>query len=375
MGAAIALGVRLLAHDPRRLVAISISIALGVIVMFAEIGLLQGILDAQSMVATLARGDLLEMNWARVDLHRWDKIPRFELAQIGAVPGVAKVTPVYEDHLGFEDPDDNRVRRIIVYAFSPNDFPLAIGDRDQIAADLRSTDGFVFDTRSRQIFGKIARGQSINIDKWPLTVSGFAKMGPDIVNDGAIFMSEGEWRARRPGSDPIMGVVRLAPGASLEATRQRIIAQTPGDVAVLTPTEARQREDAATLKAAPIGLLFGLGALAGMVIGAVNGYQVLYTQVNDQLSQYATLKAMGFSELFLGGAVIAQAITISVVGFAIGLPTSMLADAYVGSLTRLPIEVHLGTAVLVLAATLISSLAAGRLAMRRVDDADPASLY
>jgi len=375
MGAAIALGVRLLAHDPRRLFLISSSIALGVVVMFVQLGLLGGILDSQAGVARIARGDLLVMNIARVDLHRWDKVPRFELAQIAAVPGVAAVMPVYEDHVGFADPDDNRIRRIIVFAFSPSDFPLAIGDRQAIADHLRSMNGFVFDASSRPIYGRIGRGMNIDIDKWPLTVSGFAKMGPDIVNDGAIFMSEGEWLARRPSSDPIMGVVRLAPGAAVETVRRLILAQTPADIAVLTPAEASQRESAATLRAAPIGLLFGLGALAGMVIGAVNGYQVLYTQVSDQLSQYATLKAIGFSEAFLGGAVISQAVLLSSVGFVVGLPASMLADLYVSSLTRLPIEVHITTAALVLLATLASCLLAGRLAMRRVDDADPASLY
>jgi len=30
---------------------------------------------------------------------------------------VARVTPVYEDHVGMQDPDDKRVRRIILYAF------------------------------------------------------------------------------------------------------------------------------------------------------------------------------------------------------------------------------------------------------------------
>jgi len=35
----------------------------------------------------------------------------------------------------------------------------------------------------------------------------------------------------------------------------------------------------ATLKAAPIGILFGVGVLAGFVIGTVNAYQVLYAVI------------------------------------------------------------------------------------------------
>jgi ABC-type lipoprotein release transport system permease subunit len=111
MGAAIKLGVGLLAHDKRRLLAMSASIAVGVVIMFVELGLLQGILDSQALVARRVRGDFMVMNKARVDLHRWDQIRRYELAQIAAIPGVAAVTPVYEGHVGFTDPDDNRVWR------------------------------------------------------------------------------------------------------------------------------------------------------------------------------------------------------------------------------------------------------------------------
>ena len=111
------LGLRLLIHDKRRLFAMSASISVGVGIMFSQLGLLEGVLDAQAIVARFVRGDLLVMNQARVDLQHWDTINRYELPQIAAAPGVAKVTPVYEDHVGLTDPDDKHIRRIIVYAF------------------------------------------------------------------------------------------------------------------------------------------------------------------------------------------------------------------------------------------------------------------
>ncbi len=369
------LGLRLLLHDKRRLLAISASIAVGVVIMFVEFGLLQGILDSQALVARATRGDLMVMNRSRIDLHRWDAINRFELAQIAAVPGVASVIPVYEDHVGLTDPDDKRVRRMIVFAFPPDTLPLAIGDPRQVSAALRASDGFLFDARSRPIFGRIRPGMNVDVDKSPLTVSGLARMGPDIVNDGNIFVSEGAWLTRKPDTKPIMGVVRIAPGANVEAVRQRIYAQTPPDIVALTPAEARRRESLATLKAAPIGLLFGIGVVAGMVIGAINGYQVLYTEVSDHMAQYATLKAMGFSDHFLHGAILAQAMALSGIGFALGLPAAILIDLYVASLTKLPVQPHLLSGLLVAVATVASCVVAGRLATRRVDVADPASLY
>jgi putative ABC transport system permease protein len=381
MRAEIELGFRLLLHNKLRLLSMSASVAVGVVIVFVELGLLWGILDSQALVATLSRGQYILMNASRADLHHWDKIPRSELSLFSGIPGVARVMPIYEDHVGLTDPDggrttDNkRIRRIIVYAFSPVDMPLAIGDPAAISAKLKMADSFVYDRRSRPIFGHIAPGMDIDIDKAPLQVSGLATMGPDIVNDGNIFMSDGEWLKRRPDAKPIMGVVRLAPGADADEVHQRLLSSAPPDVSVLTPDQVRARENNSTLKTAPIGLLFTLGMIAGLVIGTINCYQVLYTEVSDHLGQYATVKAMGFSDSFLNGVILTQALALSVTGFVTGLLISLFADALVASLTRLPVEVHPISGTLVFLATVASCAFAGWIAVRRVEAADPAALY
>ena len=64
----------------------------------------------------------------------------------------------------------------------------------------------------------------------PLTVLGTVAIGPDIVNDGAIVMSEGDWRARQPDAQPIMGVIRLDPGVDANAMAQTIRAALPAEM-------------------------------------------------------------------------------------------------------------------------------------------------
>lgn len=112
-----------------------------------------------------------------------------------------------------------------------------------------------------------------------------------------------------------------------------------------------------------------------MVIGLINGYQVLYAEVSDHLNQLATLKAIGFADRFLHGAIMVQALALSGTGFLVGVLAALGLDAYVAMLTRLPIHIDLGTGSFVGGATLVFCLLAGRLAVRRVDAADPASLY
>jgi putative ABC transport system permease protein len=369
------LGLQLLGHNRMRLFLAAASIAFGVVVMLVEMGLLTGVLDSQAMIATLVRGDLVVMDAARINLHRWNAIDSIRLSQIAAVPGVARVIPVYEGHVGLKSPDDGRVRRIIVYAVPPEEMPLAIGDSDAVATRLKFTHGFLYDTLSRPIFGHIRPGQEIEIDKYPLRVNGTVAIGPDIVNDGAILMSEGDWQQHEPGARPLMGVIRLAPGTDVETARANILAALPPDITVLTPKETRARENAATLASAPVGILFAIGVLAGLVIGTINCYQLLYNEVSDHLAQYATLKAMGFSENFLRQIILEQSVILALAGFAVGLALAFAADALIGLETRLPVRVTAGSGLLVCLLTVGMCILAGGIAIRRVAVADPAALY
>jgi len=368
-------GLLLLGHNRLRLLLGAAGVAFGVVVMMVEIALLTGVLDSQSRIATLVRGDLVVMNAARSDLHRWNTLAPGRLSQIAAMAGVARVLPVYEGHVGLRSPDDGRVRRIIVYAFPPDGMPLAVGDGDEVARLLKFSHGFLFDRRSRAIFGHIRAGQQIEIDSVPLQVLGTVTIGPDMVNDGAIVMSEGDWRARQQGAEPIMGVIRLETGADANKVAGLIRAALPPDIAVMTPGQLRQREDDATLRAAPIGILFMVGVLAGLVIGAINCYQLMFNEVSDHAPQYATLKAMGFSDKFLRRAILEQALVLAAGGFVMGLCIALVADAVMTMQTGLPVRVGLVAGLFVWLLTMGMCIFAGWMAVRRMAVADPAALY
>jgi putative ABC transport system permease protein len=371
----IGLGLRLLLHNRLRLLIASASVAMGVVIVFVELGLLLGMLNSQSIIANLVRGDLLIMNIARVNLHRWDKIDLVRLQQAAAVPGVARVTPIYEDHVGLRNPADKRVRRIILYAFPPDDVPFKLANPAAISHALKISHGFLYDRLSRPIFGQFGVGDDIQIDTVPLRVGGYVSIGADIVNDGNILMSEGDWLARLPESKPIMGLIHLRPGVSLKSVQQRIIDSLPPDVTVLTPQETAKRESLYTLRTAPVGLLFAVGMLAGLVIGTINCYQVLYNEITDHLRQFATLKAMGFSNHFLRRIILGQALILSVAGFSTGVVFAWLADRYIASQSMLPIGIGVGSGIIVCCFTLVMCMAAGLIAVRRVATADPAALY
>src|SRR5262249_37929726 len=133
-----------------------------------------------------------------------------------------------------------------------------------------------------------------------------------------------------------IGLVRLADGADLSNVRDALRRGLPEDVAVLTRDELADMEKEFWRKSTPIGFIFGLGTALGFLVGVIICYQIPATDVADHLPEYATLKAIGYSDRFLTGVVMREAFWMSVLGFLPGLAVSALLYAFLVEATGLP---------------------------------------
>ena len=113
----------------------------------------------------------------------------------------------------------------------------------------------------------------------------------------------------------------------------------------------------------------------GFATGVVIVYEVLHSDVNDHLAEYATLKAMGYSDRNLLGVVFQEAIILAVLGFIPGFIGSIGIYALLGSLIRIPIAIRPDVALRVFSLTVSMCIAAGAIAMRKLQSADPADVF
>ena len=81
----------------------------------------------------------------------------------------------------------------------------------------------------------------------------------------------------------------------------------------------------------------------GFVVGAIIVYQILFADVSDHLAEYATLKAMGYTNRYLFGVVLQEAIILAVLGFLPGLRDLRLALPRHRDATQLPMELTVPT--------------------------------
>jgi putative ABC transport system permease protein len=147
------------------------------------------------------------------------------------------------------------------------------------------------------------------------------------------------------------------------------------DVLVMTHEEFIEHEKKYWQVNSPIGFLFGFGAVIGFIVGTVIVYQILYSDVSDHLPEYATLKAMGYGDAYLMSILIQESLIMAVLGFIPGFVVALGLYSIATSVTFIPIMMSVNRAVLVLILTIVMCIASGGIAMRKLQEADPADIF
>ncbi|MFM7600148.1 MAG: FtsX-like permease family protein [Pseudanabaena sp.] len=127
-------------------------------------------------------------------------------------------------------------------------------------------------------------------------------------------------------------------------------------------------------KSTAIGFIFSLGTVMGFIVGIVIVYQILYTDVSDHLAEYATLKAMGYGNLYLARVVIQEAFVLSILGFIPGLSISFGLYNLTKNATLLPLYIW-DKAIPVMILTMVMCVISGAISLRKVQSADPAEIF
>ncbi|MGH2899023.1 MAG: ABC transporter permease DevC, partial [Solirubrobacteraceae bacterium] len=306
------------------------------------------------------------------------------LHQARAVPGVASVAPVRTWLGSFENPQNHSVRRIFIIGVRPSDDPIDVPEISRQLAAVKSEDKVLFDERSRPEFGPIGAlvrehgPLRVEINQREVQVVGTFPLGSSFGIDGNVVTSDINFLRLLPIhalGEINIGLVRAAPGVSPDVLRDRIRAAVDRDVLVLTRPEWIAREKAYWGATTPIGYVFTFGTIVGLFVGAIIVYQILFADVSDHLPEYATLKAMGYTNLYVSSVVVQQAVILAVCGFVPGLAISAWLYGVAGAATRLPMELTPQRIATVLGLTIAMCAVSALFALRKVRRADPAEIF
>jgi putative ABC transport system permease protein len=374
---------QLMKEKTRLLVAIA-GIGFADMLMFVQLGFQDALFDSATQPHQLMEADLVMINPQFKSLLTLQTFPRERLMQTLGNAQVESTSSLLISIAQWKNPETRLTRAILVWGVEPGKPSFALPELKQQSSQLLLLNTVIFDQAGRPEYGAIAttfqqQGSfSTELNRQVIQVGGLMTMGSSFVADGNVITSDSTFLKLYPdrsASQLDVGLIHLKPGADAAQVKAQLSAIVPNDVRILTPQEFAETEKHYWESQGTIGFIFGIGVIVGFIVGVVIVYQILYTDVANHLPEYATLKAMGYSDRYLLGVLIQEALLLAVLGYIPGFAVAVGLYHVTHIATLLPIGMTLNRAITVFVLTVVMCSASGAIAMRKLQSADPADVF
>lgn len=379
-----------LTSSPSKFLLSATGVGFAVLLMFMQIGFRNALFDSNVEMIRLFEADLIMFSPARFNLSSERRFDLHWLQRAAATEGVESVSALRtERNLASVKVEGTKARKIRVLAIDPESEFIV---DDQLAAKLLEADrqrGILVDNRSKSVYGfakrdvEELRTQHIELNGTQIHVHDTFTLGTDFANDGTLLMSNRLYPNLFPFRSPTRdamdvvdyGLIKVRQGADIGKIRDQLSAMDPNEVTVYRYSDFVEREVNFWKHNTPIGIIFGIGTLMGLIVGAIICYQIQFTDISENMPELATLKAMGYSNWYFWSLVFCQSIYLACIGFVPGLLITLALYDLLGEMSGLVMRLNFPRIAQVWSLTLGMCLASGMLALRRLWRADPASLF
>jgi putative ABC transport system permease protein len=388
-------GLNLLHQRLRTLISLA-GVAFAALLIFSQLGFLGAVHNTATLLFDRLDFDLLLTSGEYLNLNTPGGFPRQRLAQAGAVAGVNSVRPFSvclglwrgpDPQLGPRDP---RRWNILVLGVKPEDLHLVFRyagqgifrDGNELSAfetALSRPNTVLIDRRSWPDYGSpsdLVLGAIVELNEQQLELAGNFEIGTGFGYNGLVMTSEptiGRVGSIVPG-EVTFGLVKLQAGVDRNEVKNRLNEVLP-NARAYTRDEINAKETDFWLQQTAVGRFFTLGVGVALVVGVIFVYQMMSSDIHHHLSEYATIKAIGYRNGYLFRVILWQACLLALIGFFPGLLTSLGIYEWTRQAARIPINMTANRAVYVLMLTMIMCLCSGLLAIRKLRSADPADLF
>lgn len=378
------LGWLQLRRDPGRLRVALAGIAFADVLMFMQLGFQNALYDSNTRVDRAMRADVIIFSPKALNLQNLSTFSRRRLLQAMDIPGVETANPLYVGTITWRNPQTLLTATVQVLGFDPDIPAFNLPEVNQQLDKIKIPNVVLFDRGARgkyaEAIARVDKGETVTteVENRTLTIGGLFRLGASFGADGSLMASDQTFLRlfpRRNAASVSLGLIRLKPGYDPDRVAAQMRSHLPNDVRVLTAREFIQFEENYWRVASPVGFIFGLGTVMAFIVGVVIVYQVLSTDVNAHIKEYATFKAMGFPNSYLLSIVFEEAIVLAFLGFIPGFTLPHILYALTARATALPLYMTQSRAILVLTLTLVMCMLSGAIATRKLQGADPADMF
>jgi len=349
-----------------------------VLLVFLQLGLHDAALRSATLPFDALGFEVVIVSAEYVSITKPAGFPRSRLYQALAAPGVLGIAAVHLDYGRWKNTQTRLQRQIMVIGCDPRQRAFGLPEIADQIGKLAEPDTVLIDRRTRPEYGPQATGAVTEMGARRVKIIGQYTLGSGFASGGGVVVSDQTFFrlfAGRPRDEATFGLIRLVAESDPAAIAESLRGRLPRDVRVLARPALEAFERAYWSQTASLGIIFGLGVMVGLVVQMVLVHQLLSTDIINRLPEYATLKAIGYSDGQLSRIVLQQAMIVSTAGYVLGFLVSLGLYRATAAATHLPIVMTPARAAGVLALTLALAAVSALLALRRLRTADPAALF
>lgn len=365
-------------EQPRRTAAAVGGICFALLLIFMQAGFLGAARVNVSIIYQALDFDLVIHSRAYLTLPRSDPFDRLRLTQATSVPGVASVTRFLTDSFGWRNPRSGDTASGFMLGIPADSAAFVDPEINRQLITVRPTLTALVDRKSRPGYGPWQVGDKCMLNDQPAQITGSFELGMGLLADGSVIVSDetyerlqGPWNARYAN----LGLVKVAPGFDIAQVAAALRERLPADVVIATKPDIIRREQHYFVNVKPVGIMFQVGVVVAFAAGAAILYQILASEMNNRLSEFATLKALGYSSAAVYNVGIQQGLIYALLAYgpALALATGLYRVAR--QLSGFPLYMDLGRAGFVFGLAMIMCAFAAVLSLWKIRRADPASLF
>lgn len=375
---------RQLTYQPGRLLVAVLGVLFANVLMFMQFGFQDALFVSASLIQRRLQCDMAVISPVTTSVYMSNGFSRRLLYRLRAHPEVEAVFPVCVGGGPWKNPWTGRPRTIFILGVDLQEATLALPGLADSLDELRHVDTALFDAASRPEFGpvakKLAAGEIVEaeVNRRRLRIRGTVELGASFAADGNLIVSQANFLRlfpeRKAGVIDV-GLIRLKPGADRPAVERDLRVMVGNDLRLFTAEDYIRYERDYWADATAIGTIFTTGVFMGFLVGFVIVYQILHSDVTAHLPQYATLKAMGYSDASLTSAVMFEALIISMLGYGPGVLLSLGLYQVTATAANLAMVLTWERALQVFVITVVMCGLSGLLALRQLQRADPADVF
>jgi putative ABC transport system permease protein len=371
-------------HRPMRLAAAIAGVSFANVLVFFQLGLSGGLYDSQKRPIQHLNGELVMVSGRYLYLGEQLNFPRARLTQALGVQGVRNVAPLYLGLIDWLNQQTRQQKQALLFGIAPENPALRLPELTTEGHLLQRSDSLLFDTRSKPNAGPVVadlrRNGYVDTELRGVRgrVVGLFTMGLTFAADINLITSGTNFKNYFPDQnvdDIQMGVIQLDPGTDPQRVKATLESFLDPSVKVYTIAQLADVEVNYWRHNSSFGLIFGLGVLVGLVVGGIIVYQILYSDVSDHLSEYATLKAIGYDDNFVVNIILQESLILAVLAFGPSLFLSLGLYGFLARSTSLMVVMTAGRALLVFSFTLVMCGVSGWLATGKLRRLDPAEIF